>query len=77
MTAFTYYREPADYAGLGYDHRLIAWIDANGWPRSVVIPMNADDSIIESIECAVNEGDYGPFDTEDQFLAALQQALPA
>jgi len=26
-----------DYAGLGFPHRLIAWTDCRGFPRSLVI----------------------------------------
>lgn len=34
---FMCYLEPDDHAGIGFDHRLVAWEDAGGFPRSYTV----------------------------------------
>lgn len=34
---FVCYLEPDDWAGLGFDHLLVAWEDAEGFPRSYTV----------------------------------------
>ena len=31
------HRTPADWAGLGYPHRLVYWTDRLGYPRSLIV----------------------------------------
>ena len=37
-TQVNVYAEPADHAGIGFPHYMLAWVDGDGYPRSVIIP---------------------------------------
>lgn len=69
MPTVNRYMDPADHAGLGYPHRMVATVDAEGQPYSVTLRAGATPTELAQVECLAIEA--GGVDPDSEWAKAL------